>query len=52
MVGSSGLDQVFSTATGKISERQEVVLLARTHRQSPETYWFFSPEKDTPRPEW
>jgi len=31
----AGLDQMFSTAAGKISEGQEVVILARTHHQLP-----------------
>ncbi|HUT78422.1 MAG TPA: hypothetical protein VM285_12080, partial [Polyangia bacterium] len=30
-----GLDQVFSTATGKVSEGEEVVLVARTHHGLP-----------------
>jgi Ca-activated chloride channel homolog len=32
----AGLDQVFSTAAGKVSEGDEVVILARTHHQLPE----------------
>jgi len=31
----AGLDQMFSTVAGKISEGQEVVILARTHHQLP-----------------
>jgi len=33
----AGLDQLFSTATGKISEGEEVILLARTHHDLPAT---------------
>jgi len=32
-----GLDQLFSTAAGKVSEGEEVVLLARTHHALPDT---------------
>jgi Ca-activated chloride channel homolog len=32
----AGLDQVFSTAAGKVSEGDEVVILARTHHQLPD----------------
>lgn len=33
----AGLDQVFASATGKLSEGEEVVLLARTHHKLPDT---------------
>jgi Flp pilus assembly protein TadD len=33
----AGLDQVFSTAAGKVSRGQEVMLLARTHHPLPKT---------------
>jgi len=32
----SGLDQVFSTAAGKVSEGEEVIVLARTHHALPD----------------
>lgn len=32
----SGLDQVFTTAAGKVSEGDEVILMARTHHDLPE----------------
>ncbi len=33
----SGLDQVFTTATGKITQGDEVILLARTHHDLPDS---------------